>query len=201
MPLNTTFVSADEGRYIRQIETRVNETQLSWSSALGLAEAAWQASGKHLIFSNIPDFRPGSIIRLYYHVCANSGAITTPAIAWRGFYLEPQISYNGGSTWQSLGASGAVTIMNTAPSQGSYSNSIWIDPQQSTEFGVQIRIWIHPYHIVPQASGAANFSYINFSEYWQKNLVSGSATVLGGVNGSQHASHIIVEELALVRGS
>jgi len=199
--MNTTFVSADEGRYTRQIETRVNETQLSWSSALALPEAVWQASGKHLIFSNIPDFRPGSILRLYYHVCANSGLITTPATAWRGFYLEPQISYNGGSAWTSLGTSGAVTIMNSAPSQGSYSNSIWIDPQQSIEFGVQVRIWIHPYLVAPQAGGAANASYINFNEVWQKNLVSGSAAVLGGVNGTQHASHIIVEELALVRGS
>ena len=195
MPLNTTFVSADEGRYIRQIETRVNETQLSWSSALGLAEAAWQASGKHLIFSNIPDFRPGSILRLYYHVCANSGAITTPAIAWRRFYLEPQISYNGGSTWQSLGASGAVTIMNTAPTQGSYSNSIWIDPQQSTEFGVQIKIYARCYQTV---AGGSNSINSNTGVMDGGTRYQDITNIPLSANGQQHYAHVIVEELALL---
>ena len=147
-------------------------------------------------FPNISGFVPGSLVRLYYHVpCC---VPTAPNGTWSFFGFEPDISYNGGSTWQSLGTTGINGIGRlAAPSIGSYRNTIVIDPQLTSEFSVQIRIWAAPH---PLAAGTGTLQQAMSGQIAYLDRYSGTALLQTGINGQQHNSHIIVEELALVRG-
>ena len=188
-------VNTIAGRYIRQIVSQVDTKSVDaaafpqWATATTATTAdKWQ---KVFEFPNIPNFAAGSVVRLYYHVPTRKDIAS-----WGTWFLEPQISYNGGSTWASLGGAGfdgGGAIYGYA-SIGVYRNTILIDPQQSTGFGVQIRILAIPYETgVNQGLGAYGTAI---------NTISGTAALdTTGINAQQHHTHIIVEELALVRGS
>ena len=80
----------------------------------------------------------------------------------------------------------------------SFCNTILLDPQATTQFGVQIRIYAKPYSTANLvATGSA---WIN---QWEINGIrpGNSATAPLARDGQQHYAHIIVEELALLRGS
>ena len=173
--------SVGKARYIRQIVTQYDDGNYS-------ASTSWvQVLNR---FTNIPDFSAGSLVKLSYHVpCRND------SVGWGGAYLEPQISYNGGTKWWSLGSSGYDAVMNQGYAVGSYFQSILIDPYLSgvsagAGFGVQIRFYATSYD---------GTLLINTSH--SINAISGTAVLDPSINGVQHFAHIIVEELALLSGS
>lgn len=176
--LDIDKIASNAGRYIRQVYAQVDTTSFT---SIG---TSWTLGPS---FANTTGFKAGSLVRLDYHMpCRNDST------SWGGLYIEPQISYNAGMNWFSLGSSGYDgNVMNNASADiASYFNSILIDPGQTSDFGVQVRFYVKSY------DGTA---YINYSH--DINLVSGTATALTGNNFNQHYSKIIVEELAILRGS
>ena len=172
--------SVGKARYIRQIVTQYDDGNYScsgWTQVLNR-------------FTNIPDFSAGSLVKLSYHVpCRNDND------GWGGAYLEPQISYNGGAKWWSLGSSGYDAVMNQGSAVGSYFQSILIDPyligvSAGAGFGVQIRFYARAYDGTTLINTDHNI-----------NAISGTAVLDPSINGAQHYAHIIVEELALLSGS
>jgi hypothetical protein len=135
------------------------------------------------IFPAIHDFKAGSLIKLSYHI-----PMRNDSVSWGGGYIEPQISFNGGATWNSLGSSGfdGGVMQNTAPSIGSYFNSLLIDPQQSSSFSIMVRFFFRSYD-----------GTVMINQSHDINNISGTATLMTGMNGIQHYAKIIVEELAL----
>lgn len=178
--------SVGKARYIRQIVTQYDDRDYSVTTS-------WKEVLNR--FTNIPDFSSGSLVKLSYHVpCRND------SVGWGGVYLEPQVSYNGGAKWWSLGSSGYDAVMNYGGGAGgydigSYFQSILIDPYLSgvsagAGFGVQIRFYATSYD---------GTTLINTSH--SINAISGTAVLDPSINGVQHYAHIIVEELALLSGS
>jgi hypothetical protein len=138
-------------------------------------------------FPTITGFKAGSLVRIFYHIPGrNDGG------NWGGGYIEPQISYNDGISYVSLGSCGHDGgVMNYGGASnansfdiGSYNNTLLIDPQLQTDFSVTIRFYIAPYNSTYVVNGDNAI-----------NNISGTAPLATGVNGNQHYSHVIVEEL------
>ncbi|MFT6161697.1 MAG: hypothetical protein ACJA00_004294, partial [Myxococcota bacterium] len=131
-------------------------------------------------FSVIPGFRAGSRVRLTYHVPMRNNSDS-----WGGGYIEPQIRFNGG-TWQSLGSSGydGGVMSLRADTIGSYSNTLLIDPAQTTDFSVQTRFYFRSYDATVIVNGSHDI-----------NTVSGTASLMLGDNGNQHYTNVLVQEV------
>jgi hypothetical protein len=164
-------IYTDGSRVIRQAVVQTNSTNYSTTTTWALGPT----------FATITGFKAGSLVRLSYHI-----PMRNDSASWGGGYIEPQISFNGGTTWNSLGSSGydGGVMHNTSPSIGSYFNCILIDPQQASDFSVRVRFYFRSYNgtVMRNQSHAIN-------------TISGTATLLSGVNGTQHYAKIIVEEL------
>jgi hypothetical protein len=131
-------------------------------------------------FNTVEGFRAGSKIRLTYHV-----PMRNDSTSWGGGYIEPQIRINGG-TWQSLGSSGydGGVMNNTSPSIGSYGNTLLIDPAQTNDFTVQTRFYHRAYDGTVKVNGSHDV-----------NNVSGTGSLMSGINSSQHYTNVLVEEV------
>jgi len=127
-------------------------------------------------FSTISGFLPNSMVLLEYHMpCRNDST------SWGGMYIEPQVSFNGG-TYESLGSSGFDAVMHNGSADiASYYNSILINPNISTEFTTQFRFYFRSYDGTSLLNQSHNI-----------NTVSGTASIMSGVNGTQHYAKIIV---------
>ena len=132
-------------------------------------------------FNTINGFTAGSLVKISYLVpCRNVDS------NWGGLYIEPQISFDNGSTWNSLGSSGydgGVMISNGA-AIGSYTNTLLISPEQTADFSVRLRFMYKSY------SGTAIINGQN-----DVNNISGTASLMSGENGLQHYTKVIVEEI------
>lgn len=170
--VNGNFILVNGGYYTRQIQVQCNTADYS-------AGTSWKLGP---VFPTIFDFKAGSLVKLSYHI-----PMRNDSIYWGGGYIEPQISFDGGSTWNSLGSSGydGAVMNHDSQSVGSYFNSILIDPDQSSNFSVTVRFYFCSYD---------STVYINQSH--DINTVSGTASIMSGVNGQQHYSKIIVQEFA-----
>lgn len=161
------------GLYVRKIYTEVDTVSRSCT--------AWTLMWTG---TNQTDFKAGSKVRLQYHM-----ALRNNSSSWGGGYIEPQISFND-STWFSLGSSGydgGVMSLDTG-TIGSYNNSIVIDPAiqgVTGDFQVRIRFYAKPY------DGTLLWNIDH-----DINAVSGTATLLSGVNSLQHYCNYTIEELA-----
>ncbi len=164
-------ISGVQPRVIRQIDVQTDNTTRNFGTAWALGAT----------FTTIPDFKAGSLVRISYHF-----PIRNDSTSWGGCYIEPQISFDEGSTWNSLGSSGYDGgVMNSGSTAiGSYSNTLLIDPQQAADFSVTIRFWHRSYDSTATINGSHDV-----------NNISGTATLMSGVNGLQHFTRVIVEEL------
>jgi hypothetical protein len=109
---------------------------------------------------------------------------------WGGLYFEPQYRINSG-TWISLGSCGYTAVMTSAGADiGFYSNTILLDLAQTDTFTLGIRFYVKTYSGTTGSVNSGN----------ELTTVSGTATLATGTNGTQHYAHIILEELALLRG-
>jgi len=126
-------------------------------------------------FNTINGFTAGSLVKISYLIpIRNVGSPQT-------LDIEPQISFDGGTNWNSL-RSGRQSINNGY--FGSYTNTLLIDPQQTSDFSVSMRFYYY-----------SNSSGI-FINQGASGSVSGTApVVMSGTNGLQHFTKVIVEEV------
>lgn len=88
------------------------------------------------IWSNYTGFKAGSKLEIYWHVpCRNDST------SWGGFIMELNISFDGGTTYYSLGGIGFDAVMESgAGSDIHYSNNLlWIDPNQASDYQVRLK--------------------------------------------------------------
>lgn len=163
------------GRVIRQIEVQTTTTEYS-------AGDTWIPGPT---FATIPNFRAGSLVRLHYSTPTRNTAGTP---GFKGGYIEPQISFDGGSTWNSLGSGGqdGGTMVNTQ-ALGSYKQTLLLDPAQGSDFSVTVRFYVK--NVVPGTVFIVNGGSQDL------NGISGTAPLMAGTNGEQHYFKVIVEEL------
>ena len=132
-------------------------------------------------FNTITGFKASSLVKISYIIPSRNDFS-----GWGGLFIEPQISFDDGSIWKSLGSSGfdgGIMHENSA-SVGSYTNTLLIDPAQTTNFSVKIRFYFRSYQ---------GTTFINNSN--GINTISGTATIMSGTNGAQHYTKVIVEEV------
>lgn len=165
--------------YYRQTLTLVDTTART-SSTTWTAGASW---------GPYTGFKAGSLLRISYMVPARNDQA-----GWGGLYFEPQVSFNSGTTWYSLGSRGydAVMISSYADINGT-SNTMQIDPGMTADFPFSIRYYFKAYDGTVGINNGINHDL---------NIVSGTANggIISGDNGNQHYVHFIVEELALFKG-
>ena len=165
------------GRYVRQIINQVDTTDRT-------SGTSWTAGTELPV---VGGFKAGSLLRIYYmYPCRNDST------SWGGIYFEPQIRFNQG-TWQSLGSRGYDAVMELGNGSISFtSNSMLINPEQSSDFSVQLRFYFRSY------DGSVG---INNGNGHDINATSGTANLMSGNNGLQHYGHWNIEELAILRGA
>ena len=158
------------GYYTRQIVTQVDTTNrtsgTSWTLGPTFASISCAAN---------------SLIKFSYHI-----PMRNDAGGWGGMYIEPQVSFNGG-TWQSLGSSGYENMTSSSADISSYDNQILVTPGITSAFTAQFRIYFRSYE------GTVG---LNNALAHEINTVSGTATIMSGDNGNQHYLHAVVEEMA-----
>jgi len=166
-------------RYIRNVFAQVNTTTYNFTTT-------WAAGP---VFTNVTGFKAGSLVEIQYHMpCRNDST------SWGGMYIEPQVSFNSGTTWFSLGSSGydgGIMHLNSGDI-GSYGNVILVNPGQTSDFSLQIRFYFRSYDGTSTLNGSHDL-----------NNVSGTANggIMSGNNGTQHYASIKVKELAIMRGA
>lgn len=132
-------------------------------------------------FNTVSGFKAGSKVKITYSIPSRNDDLT-----WGGLYIEPQVSFNNGATWNSLGSTGydGNIMNNDASSIGTYTNVLLIDPTQSSDFSVKIRFYYKSY---------TGTTWINTQH--DLTAVSGTAPLMSGVNGTQHYTKVIIEEV------
>jgi hypothetical protein len=133
------------------------------------------------VFNTVNGFSGNSKVKITYHM-----PLRNNINGWGGAYIEPQVSFDNGVSWQSLGSSGYDGgIMHAlTPSIGSYFNTILIDPQIATSFSVKVRFYLRSFQDV---------AYLNQNH--SINTISGTATLMPGIDGEQHYTKVIIEEI------
>lgn len=173
--VGTSAVNVDKlsagGYYIKQYDVEVNSASYSATTSWGLG----------ITFTGMTNCQPGSKIFMSYLIPARNDSTS-----WGGLYIEPQISINSGA-WQSLGSCGydGGVMHNGSSDIASYTNCILIDPAQTSVFTFAVRFYFKSYD---------GTTVINASN--DINGISGTATLMSGVNGTQHYAKIILQELA-----
>ena len=174
---NDLNVAGKRPRITRQINVQTDDIQRVFGPTWAIGRT----------FNTINDFKAGSLVKLNYHVPMRSVGSNT---SWGGGYIEPQISFDGGASWKSLGSSGydGGVMVFGAQAIGSYGNTILVNPEQTSDFSVTVRFMHKSYD---------NQVYVN----WYHDIngtergLSGTAPLMSGVNGQQHYTRITVEEL------
>jgi len=164
-----------DGYYIRKDVVQVYSTG-------GTVGTTWTLMAT---FDNIPDIKANSLIEMdYLFPCRNDDT------GWGGMYIEPQVSFNNGTTWSSLGSCGYDGgIMHSGSADiGSYYNSITLDPGITTDFSVRFRFYMKSYSSTSSINNGGSSNDIN--------QISGTASLLAGNNGQQHFGRINVREIA-----
>jgi hypothetical protein len=133
-------------------------------------------------FNTVTGFNAGSLVKISYIVPSRNNS----QFNWGGLYIEPQVSFDNGSTWNSLGSSGfdGGIMINSSAAIGSYTNTLLVNPQQTTDFSVTIRFYYRAYAEVTTINGQNAI-----------NSISQTAPLMTGVNGLQHFTKVIVEEV------
>lgn len=163
------------GYYVRQITSQVDTTDRTFGNSWTLM----------VTMPSLPTFKAGSKILANYQL-----PLRNDSTSWGGAYIEPQISYNGGSTWFSCGSSGydGAIMHNVSQDIATYSSTLFLDPALqgvSTDFTPRFRFYARTY------DGSANWNGSH-----DLGTVSGTATTGAGNNYYQHYAKIVIQELA-----
>lgn len=170
--LEATQTNVKSGYYVRQIETQIDTT--------GRSATGWVLGPTFAQLS----FAGNSKIKMTYHI-----PMRNDNGGWGGIYLEPQVSFNGG-TWQSLGGTGFESMTNSNADIFSISNEILLEPGIGSAFTAQFRFYFSPY------DGTVHWNRGSSGNDRNINATSGTASLMAGNGGLQHYMHIIVEEYA-----
>jgi len=171
-------VAGNAARYVRQAYVQNDATNRSFSTSWSLGAT----------FTNVTGFKVGSLLEVSYYI-----PLRNDSTAWGGVYIEPQITFDNGSTWLSCGSSRYNGVMEYGQSIHYYDRNLLIDPSLesvTSDFQFNIRFYMRAYD-------GTTTSVTNNAI----NAVSGTATASAtGKNYNQHYASIIVRELALLRG-
>jgi hypothetical protein len=168
-------LASPDGFYVRQSVAQVYNSAFTVTTGWTLA----------VTFASLPTFNANSLIEMdYLFPCRNDST------SWGGMYIEPQVSFNGGTTWSSLGSSGYDGgVMHSGSSDiGSYYNSLTINPGQTVAFTPRFRFYMKAYDGTSSINNGGNSNDVN--------NISNTATLLTGDNGQQHFGRINVREIA-----
>jgi len=134
-------------------------------------------------FTEVTGFKAGSRLAISYYVPTRNESTD-----WGGAYIELQVRFNGGA-WKSFGTSGYSSVMSNGNAViGFYHNTLSLDPATegiAVDFSVQFRIYFASYQDTVSVNGGNNLTVAG----------SGTATRMGGDNGNQHYTHVIVDEI------
>lgn len=177
--LNTrlNIVEGNNGYFVRQIFSDIDTTERTFGTG-------WQ------LMYGTPDhvgFLAGSKVKIHVEL-----PLRNDSTSWGGAYVEPQITFNGGTNWYSLGSSGydGNVMYNQAQSIATYTRMLYIDPQAhgvSGDFRVAVRIYCKTYDGTGYWNGNHNL-----------NATSGTASAINGFqNWNQHYARIHIEEMAV----
>ena len=131
----------------------------------------------------------GSTLKISYtYPCRND------ATSWGGLYFEPQISFNGGTSWYSLGSRGfdAVMVSGNGAIRRTSNCNMYVDPGIMTAYTVSMRYYFKSYDGTVGLNNGINHDI---------NIISGTATLLSGDAGLQNYGNWLIEEMALYKGA
>jgi hypothetical protein len=168
-------VKLQTGRIIRQIMVESDTTGRA-------IPAAWTLGP---VFTTMTGCKAGSLIRLSYYVPARNDGNS-----WGGLYIEPQISFNNGAGYFSLGSTGHSLVMESYASIATLFNQLLIDPNQTSDFSVKFRFYYLCYNDANTTVNSGN-AINNISSTATLGLLPNTAIN----NQNQHYTKIIVEEL------
>jgi hypothetical protein len=175
LPLSGGVMTGDikfqNGFLCRRIITHIDTNNYSTTTA-------W-AQGP--VFPNITGLKAQSFLKLSMHT-----PMRNDSTSWGGGYIEPQISYNNGTSWISLGSSGYDGgVMSSGSSDiGSYYQQFLIYPQTTTDYTFRVRIMFASYD-----------GTVLINQNHNINTISGTASLVSGTTSpNQHYCKIIVEE-------
>lgn len=164
------------GFYVRQVFSDIDTTERTFGTGWQLMYSAPNHTG----------WKSGSKVKIHIEL-----PLRNDSTSWGGAYVEPQITFNGGSNWYSLGSSGydGNVMYNQAQSIATYTRMLYVDPQLhgiSGDFSVAVRIYCKTYDGTGYWNGNHNL-----------NATSGTASaIVGSQNWNQHYARIHIEELA-----
>jgi hypothetical protein len=170
-------ILSQSGFYIRQFIVENDTANRSFGTTWALAYTS----------NNYTGFQAGSKIRFTYQI-----PFRNESSSWGGAYTEPQISFNGGSTYISLGSSGydGNVMQLSSASIATYTKTLYIDPALqgiTSNFSFRFRIYCKSY------DGTARWNQDH-----DINATSNTATLASGVNVNGHYASFHVEELAVI---
>jgi microcystin-dependent protein len=157
------------GAILRSITTLIDTANYSTTTAWALGP----------VFPTINNLRANSFLRLSMHTpCRNDST------SWGGAFLEPQVSFDNGVTWRSLGSSGYDAVMSIGNHIGSYFQQFLLYPQIASTYSFKVRLYFRSYD-----------STVRINEDHAINSVSGTVPLIAGATSpNQHYAKIIVEE-------
>lgn len=171
-------VLAQSGYYVRQVFSDIDTTSRTASTSWGLMWTAPIHNG----------FLSGSKVKIHIEL-----PLRNESTSWGGAYIEPQVTFNGGTNWYSMGSSGydGNVMQLSSSSIATYTRMLFLDPQLhgiSGSFNFGVRIYMKSY------DGSVRWNYDH-----DLNAVSGSVSNIGGAqNLNQHYCRIHIEELAVI---
>lgn len=162
------------GYYTKQIVTQIDTTART-------ATTTWVLGPT---FDNIACSGNSLLLVDYYVPMRNEST------SWGGGYIEPQVSFDGGTSWNSLGSCGydGGVMRSGNASISYYYQQLLINPGLTSSFTARFRFYFKSYDSTVGWNNGVNHN-INAN-------LSGAAPLPYTNNGNQHWMHIIVEELA-----
>lgn len=176
-----SLAAASAPSYIRQILTLID------SSASRSAGTTWTLGAT---WSPYP-MKAYSTLKIYYMWPARN-----ESTSWGGIYFEPQVTFNNGTTWYSLGSRGYDMMSLNAGGNIKWSdNYLYVDPGQTADFTFGLRYYFKAYDGTVGLNNTSGYNH-------DINVTSGTASFHPSIsdNNNQHYVHFIVEEIASLKG-
>lgn len=87
-----------------------------------------------MTWTNITGLKAGSFVEIYCYI-----PVRNDSTSWGGFFFEPNVSFNNGSTWYGLGNSGYNAVMEYGQSIHYYDNTYVIDPGFTSDWSIRLK--------------------------------------------------------------
>lgn len=174
--LENSMSAVKSGFYVRQVFSDIDTTFRSFGTGWTMV---WSAP-------NHTGFKAKSKVKINIEL-----PLRNNSMSWGGAYIEPQVTFNGGTNWYSLGSSGydGNVMYESASSIATYTRMLLVDPVLAgifSDFSFAVRIYARAYD-----------GTVLWNSDHDLNSTSGTASLLSGSqNQNQHYARIHIEELA-----